>query len=67
LRQGSWKYIAPGKGHRINQNTNIELGNDPAPQLYDLAADPGERRNLASEQPEKVREMAARLEKIRNR
>jgi arylsulfatase A-like enzyme len=66
LRQGSWKYIAPGKGPRINQNTNIELGNDPEPQLYDLAADPGERRNLASERPEKVRELAAMLEKIRN-
>ena len=66
LRQGNWKYIAPGKGARVNQNTNTELGNEPEPQLYDLAADPGERTNLAASRPEKVRELAALLERIRN-
>ena len=67
LRQGSWKYIEPGSGRRFNENTGTELGNDPAGQLYDLAADPGERTNLAAERPEKVREMAALLQAIRNR
>ncbi len=65
LRQGQWKYIAPSSGRRINENTNIELGNDPAPQLYDMASDPGERANLASSRPEKTRELAAELERIR--
>ena len=65
LRQGSWKLIEPGKGPRIQTNTNTELGNDPEPQLYDLSADPGERNNLAASQPEKVREMRALLEDIR--
>ncbi len=65
LRQGDWKYIAPGQGQRIQRNTNTETGNDPEPQLYDLAGDPGERTNLATTRPEKVREMAALLDGIR--
>jgi arylsulfatase A-like enzyme len=65
LIAGKWKYVAPGKGPRIQQTTNTELGNDPAPQLYDLDHDPGERVNLAARYPVRVREMAAQLEKIR--
>jgi arylsulfatase A-like enzyme len=65
VRQAQWKYVAPGPGPRINQNTQIELGNDPAPQLYDLSVDPGERTNLASAKPDKVRELAALLEQVR--
>jgi arylsulfatase A-like enzyme len=65
LRQGTWKYIEPSKGARISRQTNTELGNDPAPQLYDLATDPGERHNLAAAQPDRVRELAATLERIR--
>ena len=67
VRQGPLKYIAPGKGPKINANTNTELGNDVEPQLYDLAADPGERTNLAAKQPEKVRELAGLLDAIRRR
>jgi arylsulfatase A-like enzyme len=65
LIAGKWKYVAPGKGPRIQQTTNTELGNDPAPQLYDLDHDPGERTNLAARYPARVREMAAQLERIR--
>ena len=64
LRQGAWKYIAPGQGVRLQVNTNTETGNDPEPQLYDLGSDPGERNNLAATHPEKVREMAAQLAAI---
>ncbi|MEO5820362.1 MAG: sulfatase-like hydrolase/transferase [Vicinamibacteraceae bacterium] len=67
VRQGHWKYIAPGKGQKIQPNTNTELGNDPQPQLYDLAADESERNNLAAANPGKVRELAALLEEIRGR
>ncbi len=63
--QGRWKYIAPSKGARINRNVNIELGNDPQPQLYDLDKDLGEKHNVASEHPEQVKELAAMLEKIK--
>jgi arylsulfatase A-like enzyme len=67
LRQGHWKYIAPGKGARLNANTNTELGNDPQPQLYDLRADPGERTNLAEANPAQTRTLAARLDEIRQK
>ena len=65
LRVGQWKYIEPSKRPKVNANTNTELGNDAVPQLYDLAADPGETRNLAGKDPERVAEMAARLQKLR--
>jgi arylsulfatase A-like enzyme len=66
VRQGSWKYIAPGKGPKIQATTGTELGNDPEPQLYDLSVDPGERQNVAAAHPDKVREMAAILDRIRS-
>lgn len=65
LRQGHWKYIAPGKGARMNANTNTELGNDPQPPLQDLRADPGERTNLPEANPTQTRTLAARLDAIR--
>lgn len=62
---GRWKYVSPSKGSPYNKNTNIETGNHPEPQLYDLAEDPGERRNLAAQLPDKVAELAALLARIR--
>lgn len=66
LIQGDWKYIEPGKGARYNKLTNTELGNDPEPQLYNLKEDLGEKNNVASEHPEKVKEMAAFLQELRS-
>ncbi len=66
LIQGDWKYIEPHKGARINSESNIELGNDPQPQLYNLRDDLGEKENLASRYPAKVEEMASRLRQIRD-
>jgi arylsulfatase A-like enzyme len=66
LIKGDWKYIEPGRGPRINQNVNIELGNDPEPQLYNLKSDIAERHNAASDHPDVVSELAALLKKIRN-
>jgi arylsulfatase A-like enzyme len=65
LRDGTWKYIEPSKGPAVTANTDIETGNDPGGQLYDLGRDPGERENLAPRFPERMKEMAARLAKIR--
>jgi arylsulfatase A-like enzyme len=65
LRQGQWKYIEPGRAPKIQVNTNTETGADPAPQLYNLAVDPGETRNVAADHPDKVKQMAALLQRIR--
>ncbi|NJN05434.1 MAG: arylsulfatase [Rhodobacteraceae bacterium] len=65
VRQGPWKYIEPGKGPKVNQNTNTELGADAQPQLYNLASDPGERKNVAPENPAKVKQLEALLNKAR--
>jgi len=63
-REGGWKVIAPNAGPRVNASTRTELGNSPQAQLYDLASDPGETRDLAAAQPERVRAMLQALEKI---
>jgi len=66
LIKSNFKYIEPSKGQKINRNVNIELGNDPGPQLYDLKTDLGEKHNVAAEHPEVVKEMAALLQKIKD-
>ncbi len=48
LRSGDWKVIHWYEGDRW--------------ELYNLAADPGERRDLAASEPERLRELRARLE-----
>jgi arylsulfatase A-like enzyme len=62
-----WKYIAPaGRDEPFWYNVSIETGFIIQPQLYNLKNDLGERYNLATEHPEKVEELAALLEKIKN-
>lgn len=65
LRQGSWKLIEAGKGPQLLKETNTETGQAASEQLYDLASDPGETKDLAAERPEKVQEMRAYLEKLK--
>jgi len=60
VRSGSWNYIpAPGSG-------GWGSGGDQSQpvQLYNLAEDLGETKNLAAAMPEKVAEMKAILEKL---
>lgn len=59
LRAGDWKYIPPHKGSAGFKD--MRSGNDPQPQLYHLAEDPAETRNLALTNPEKANELAAML------
>jgi len=65
ITKNGWKYIEPNIGPAINQLTNIELGNLNAPQLYNLADDVAEKNNVAEKYPEKVKELAALLVKIK--
>ncbi len=72
LRQGNWKYIpAQGSGGITTGDGNYHKkpAFDPAApvgQLYDLSVDSAEQNNLYFSCPEKVKEMSALLESIRN-
>lgn len=66
LIKGHWKYIEPHSGQSYNPNTDIELGNSPVPQLYDLRNDPGEQVNVAEKFTGVVQKMDSMLNEIRN-
>jgi arylsulfatase A-like enzyme len=64
--RGNWKYIEPSSGPALSKEVNIETGNNPAPQLYDLLNDPGEKKNLAASKPQLVKELSTLLQDIRD-
>lgn len=64
--KGDWKYIEPNNGEAVERLTNIELGNNSQPQLYNLKLDIGEKENLAQKYPEKVEELKALLLSVKN-
>ncbi len=61
--KGDWKYIEPSEGPAYNPFVQIELGNSPIPQVYNLKEDIGERENVALENPQIVRELSLLLNK----
>ena len=65
--QEGWKYIEPSIAQPYNALTNIELGNDPQPQLYHITSDAAEQQNVAEENPEKTQEMAKLLEEVKKK
>jgi arylsulfatase A-like enzyme len=67
IRKGLWKYIAPGgaggkKGKAAKQNAGKSPGGG---ELFNLAADLGEMKNVAAENPQLASELAALIAKIR--
>ncbi|MCF6332109.1 MAG: arylsulfatase [Draconibacterium sp.] len=62
----NWKYIEPSNRPKMNKSTNTEMGTDPKPQLYNLSIDLGETKNVASEFPEKVKELQELLQKYKD-
>jgi arylsulfatase A-like enzyme len=59
VREGSWKLIlAQGSGGKGKNDTTQPV------QLYNLEKDLAETKNLAAEQPERVAQMQALLEKL---
>jgi len=62
LRSGDWKYIPPHPGQP--RFKAMRSGNSPQQQLYHLTQDPGENKNLAKENPGKLKELAELLEQI---
>lgn len=65
LRSGDYIMIPPYQGPAVNQSVNIELGNDPQYQLYNLKADPGQKNNIASTEPEMLEKLKNRFEELR--
>ncbi len=65
FRSDEWAYIPPHDGPPRSVETNIELGNSPEIQLYDLRADVGQTRNLADQRPELCARFDRRLAEIR--
>ena len=61
--EGDWKLIRRHPGPKTNLTGN-ELGNDPNDQLFNIRQDPGERENLAEQQPERVQRMRATLDGV---
>ena len=63
VREGRWKLILT---HGSGANDAPPASPDtPAVQLYDLDADPGEKINLASKEPDVVARLSATLEEYR--
>lgn len=70
LRAGPWKYITAGAGGGYGKAAGQGNGvpkNPPTPQLFNLATDLAEEKNLAAEQPEKLKEMQALLARLRGK
>lgn len=62
--KNGWKYIPPHPGSAIMKDKNMETGNATVAQLYDLKTDKGEKNNVATKYPEKVKELSQLLQKI---
>ena len=67
FRQGDWVLIPPHKGPKIFGYVNIESGRDSIYQLYNIKDDVGQKNNLASEIPDKVKEMEKELKRIKSK
>ena len=63
LRKGKWKLLVKKKRKPRNAGKNWKA---PAPEilLFDLIADMGEKKNLAKENPKKVKEINARMDEL---
>jgi len=65
IRDGQWKLLlSAGSAGWSSPKPGPEEAGLPPVQLYDLSQDPGERKNLQAEFPERVASMKAELEKL---
>ncbi|MAG83260.1 arylsulfatase [Candidatus Poribacteria bacterium] len=62
IRDGLWKLVlCPGSGGWTYNDADAAESGLPLVQLYNMKDDPGERRNLHAENPDKVKELLALL------
>jgi arylsulfatase A-like enzyme len=66
LLHGAVKFADLGISHSDYDSEGKRLPGAPREQLYDLAQDPGQRNNVVSEFPDIAREMAARMEQLKD-
>ncbi len=62
-----WKYIEPNQGRAYNKLTDIEFGNNPKEQLYNMRYDRGEYENVADENKLILRFMKSILEEEKSK
>lgn len=62
IRAGDWKYIPPHDA--ASKIKGIRSGNSPQPQLFNLAENPEETRNLAGRSPSKIKELGELLASV---
>lgn len=65
--QGKWKYIEPSKLPNAVSWVEMDLGNNPEGQLYDLSSDPSEKRNIARQHPDVVKRLSDLLDEVKSR
>ncbi len=65
IQNSDWKMINEGKGGTKIVETNLELGNAPYDQLFNLKTDLGEKNNVADKYPEIVKQMKDKLLQIK--
>ena len=71
IREGDWLLIDAPNGYVSGRNKAWESkreypADDGGPvELYNLESDPGQKKNLASQHPDKVKDMQELLKKIR--
>lgn len=65
--QGKWKYIEPSKMPNAVSWVEMDLGNSPEAQLYDLSTDPAEKQNVAIQYPEVVKRLSVLLNEVKSR
>lgn len=57
LRMGDYIMIPPHKGNPVLEQVNIETGNLPEYQLYNLKTDISQSQNLAASEPERLEKL----------
>jgi arylsulfatase A-like enzyme len=65
IRVGQWKYVSPGPARDTLDAKLDKVTRFPQGALFNLVVDPGETNNLAGANPDKIKELAARLEQLR--
>jgi len=65
LRKGTWKLVPTGAGGGKGKKAGKRAPSTP--ELYNLADDLSETKNVAAQHPDIVKEMSAKLEEIKSK